>query len=850
MNYHKRALALTASAALAALPVFGQQTTTTTEEETVQLDAFVVTEMADFADQAILGTTPVAFTAFDKDTITKELGSRDIPLVMNSAPSIYATEDSGGAGDARVNVRGFSQRNVAILINGVPTNDMENGWLYWSNWDGLGDVSQSIQLQRGLSNTSLPMPSIGGTLNIITDPSASEMGGSVKGELGSDGFWKVTGVFSTGILEDKFALTVGAVHKEGDGKFDYGWTKGEGYYLGATWFVNDKNRLELYGIAAPQQHGQRFDANIAVWSVKEAKKLGYTDAQIAAVNAFNNSPRFYGSGPLDAGFDFNSNAAPVDSSYTGQQYYWGGLHSRYDANFMNERVNYFNKPQVNLNWFSELSDNAKLATVFYWSGGQGGGSGTYGSIQRYGYDSPYSQNYDWNATIERNQNRTPDSNGELQSYGILRNSNNEQNTYGIISKLTYEFSEEWSLTAGVDWRTAEIDHYREVRDLLGGDYYYYSGNDFDSADQRKKRLGDKIAYFNTNTVDWLGLFATGKYNSGPIDAFGTIGYSDISYSYLDHFADDGTGNKVYTEANGLDGAQIKGGISYKFTEQFSAFANAGWVDRAPIFDGAIDDTTGQLVPDPTNETYTSFEIGARWATPSENFWVSANAYFTTWRDLTGTDVDEQADIVTYQRGINSDYNGVEIEAAYKLNDWVRFDAAASFGDWTYVSDVDYTQYSISTGQELPSTGDKLYLDGIKVGDQPQTQLAYAVTFFPTDGLSVKLQGRSYSNYYADYDVFTRNDQTDREQSWKIPSYTVFDLHVYYDLPADWGPFNVSLFAHVFNLLDETYISDANDNSSYEGLPPGLEGVESHSAQSAAVFFGQKLNWNIGARFRF
>ena len=29
------------------------------------------------------------------------------------------------------------------MINGVPQNDMENGWVYWSNWDGVGDVTSS-----------------------------------------------------------------------------------------------------------------------------------------------------------------------------------------------------------------------------------------------------------------------------------------------------------------------------------------------------------------------------------------------------------------------------------------------------------------------------------------------------------------------------------------------------------------------------------------------------------------------------------------------------------------------------------------------------------------------------------
>ena len=27
------------------------------------------------------------------------------------------------------------------MVNGVPVNDMESGWVYWSNWSGLADVT-------------------------------------------------------------------------------------------------------------------------------------------------------------------------------------------------------------------------------------------------------------------------------------------------------------------------------------------------------------------------------------------------------------------------------------------------------------------------------------------------------------------------------------------------------------------------------------------------------------------------------------------------------------------------------------------------------------------------------------
>ena len=84
-------------------------------------------------------------------------------------------------------------------------------------------------------------------------------------------------------------------------------------------------------------------------------------------------------------------------------------------------------------------------------------------------------------------------------------------------------SDEVNVTVGVDWRTAEIDHYREVRDLLGGDYYRYTGNDFDSEADCNKGLGDKLDYHFTNTVDWLGFTGQGEYSSGPITGYGMAG---------------------------------------------------------------------------------------------------------------------------------------------------------------------------------------------------------------------------------------------------------------------------------------------------------------------------------------
>jgi iron complex outermembrane recepter protein len=175
------------------------------------------------ADRATERQTPVAFTDIPKSQLQEQLGSQDIPMVLNTSPSIYATEQGGGAGDARINVRGFDQTNVTIMINGLEQNDMENGWLYWSDWAGLGDVTSSVQIQRGLSATTSAVPSIGGTINMITDPAEQNFGIQFKQEYGNGTFWKSTLTANSGLINDKFAFNLAVVRGFSDGIVDTTW---------------------------------------------------------------------------------------------------------------------------------------------------------------------------------------------------------------------------------------------------------------------------------------------------------------------------------------------------------------------------------------------------------------------------------------------------------------------------------------------------------------------------------------------------------------------------------------------------------------------------------------------------
>ena len=99
-------------------------------EEDVKVDFALAVDAITLTDVEVLASrasekTPVAYTTVGKEEMELRLGSQDIPMALNTTPSVYATQQGGGAGDARINIRGFNQRNVAVMINGVPQNDME-----------------------------------------------------------------------------------------------------------------------------------------------------------------------------------------------------------------------------------------------------------------------------------------------------------------------------------------------------------------------------------------------------------------------------------------------------------------------------------------------------------------------------------------------------------------------------------------------------------------------------------------------------------------------------------------------------------------------------------------------------
>jgi len=428
------------------------------------------------------------------------------------------------------------------------------------------------------------------------------------------------------------------------------------------------------------------------------------------------------------------------------------------------------------------------------------------------------------------------------------------------------------MSFGLDWRTSEIEHYREVRDLLGNDFFYHENNAFEVYDPSKrsmlfKKLGDRIDYNNVNKVNWFGGYVQAEYTEEKYTLYGNVALSTIKYDYTDFFRVDNrtdptdiSSGFLKQETDYITGYQFKGGASYRITNEWDVFLNGGYVNKVPIFDQVINDVNGTKVENPVNEKFFSFEAGVNARLDQNRVVIKLNGYFTNWMDRArsiNVQNEDGSDGLVRLDGINSRHMGAELEFAWQPVRCFRFDLASSLANWTYVDDV--------SGSYIPDFGDPnseetytYYIKDLKVGDAPQFQLAAGVTFFFLNGVQANLTWRIYDNYYSQFDPFDRTDSAEvadnggvAPQVWQIPQYNIFDLHFSYRLPVTVGGVRVSVFGHVFNVLDDLFIQDATDNSAFNGYRDSDgDYYESHSASSAEVYLGTPRSFNAGFRLEF
>jgi outer membrane cobalamin receptor len=760
--------------------------------------------------------TPIAASSVGQVYIDEHGAGAEFPELMKLTPGVTVTRGGGGYGDSRINIRGFSSNNVALLINGIPVNDVEAGKIYWNDWAGLEDVTTSMQVQRGLGASTIAVPSMGGTIDISTRSTDLKEGGTVSQSIGSYGAQKTLVSYSTGLGANGWASSFLLSRATGNSPTAEGlYYTGYNYFANISKVIGTNQTLSFNYMGASQRHGQLYTYNY--------------------VSTFQNAPQ---------GSRYNSD--------------WGYLNGQ---QFSAEQ-NYYNKPLASINYNWKINETISWSTVAYGTWGTGAAdylAGSYGTLlpgqtgevpRTGGTYSPI----DFNAITAKNiAANTASGNGAATAY--MQDVINNHQQYGVISTIKKKVKDITYL-AGVDLRDYTGEHFDKADNLLGSSYIQdtYTVNSSTGVatgninnKNNQAAFGQKFNNDYTYDVVSEGVYAQAEYNKNDLTAFLTLSGSNTSNRRIDYF-NYTAGNQDSKWINFL-GYQAKGGVNYNLDAHNNIYANIGYIQRAPLVGSLFLNKNNTINTGAIPEKLFDYELG--YSFTSSQFTANVNAYRTSYRDRSQiftnyTQGDNPSPIYTNVTGLNEMHQGIEADAKYRPVQGVVLGGMISIGDYYYTSNTGAAQVTTETGAAA-TTIPSLLLKGLKVGDpstsgtSAQTTAAGSLDVKVLSHVTLGAQYLYYSHYFASYNpskITTTNGFSQGEfQPYDIPNVGTLDLNVLFKFKM--AGFDAEFIGNVYNVLNTKYISDAYETNPTAGLTPAqrIGGVSFTQPPTIGVNYG-------------
>lgn len=815
------------------------------EPEAIALEDVTIT-----GQMARTQQTPVAVSQVTALEIEERLAGQEFPEVLKNTPGVHANGQGGGWGDSEIWMRGFDNTNVATMINGVPMNDMEGGTVYWSNWQGLSDVTSVMQTQRGMGASKLSSPSVGGTINIVTRGIDAKRGGYVSYSMGNDGYNKVAFTVSTGLMKNGWAITVLGSRTWGKGYVQGTGFEGYSYFANISKRINENHQLSLTGFGAPQWHWTRPSGSSGALTLAEWNRV----AQY-----------------MPSGMDRRQ----YNPSY--------GLDKRGEQAGTN--YNQYHKPQISLNHIWQIDDVSSLSTTVYTSIGRGfgrtaengaGSSYSYSDLTRGAYNGVITTTFRDQTTGMFDYAMVQEINHQAALEGrsselVICENRNYHNWVGLVSTYDRKFLDCLEMTAGVDVRWYQGIHQAVVSDLFGGDFYIDATRASVLPENNPNRNNDAwvyehlgvgdIAYRDyTGTIVQEGVFGSLEYSKNNLSAFINASIS-LNHNWR-------TDRYYYDNVTARDsvvrlGGTIKGGINYKFAKYHNVFLNAGFISRAPKYQAIYMSvsTSNAINNEAKNEKIASVEVG--YGFENQYAAIHVNGYFTEWMDKSMTKYGnlsdpDQTQFYMNMTGVNARHMGIEFEAKARPTKWLELSAMFSIGDWKWDSDsvigraYDEHGFAMTADGQRTEIGAadhawaKINMKGIHVGGQAQTTANFGVVFKPFKGFRLggeyTLYDRNYSYYSFSGSNLTLGKEMNIVEPYRCPLGGSLDLRASYSF--DMGPLRATIAGNVTNVLNQYYIEKAWSANT------ATQTVSENTKDNIYFFYNKGRQWNIRLKLQF
>nr|WP_195458169.1 TonB-dependent receptor [Alistipes sp. D31t1_170403_E11] len=671
------------------------------------------------------------FAEFDSDSSSSD--TQALPSSLSSSKDLFNNIASYRFSEMRFNVRGYDSQYSDIYLNGIRFNDAMTGYGPWSLWSGLNDATRNQENYTGLQASDFGIGGIGGMTNINARASQMRKGFRVSVSNGNQMYrFRAMVSYGSGQLDNgwSYAFSVGT-RQGGNGYVDGVYYNSYSYFASAEKLFGQNHRLALTLLASPSERG--------------AQQASTDEAYRLFGNNYYNPNVGYQAGKLRNSRVRNTHEPIVMLNYTwdmsGNTRLNAATSLRFGKNGYSALTwNGGSDPRGDYYRFMPTSDFTQVVP----------GITTDETIYFYMQDALTAANV-WDGMIDYDQlyNRNHYIDTELtklmgnqyRSNYMIEERHTDQLDYNFAANVEHNMRNNMRIVGGVNLRVNRTNYYSQVKDLMGGDYWYdidkfaerdmasatAAQNDLDyywaTGHARIARRGDKYGYYYRahllETNAWANYtWAVGGFSLGLA---GSVGYSNM---YREGMWRKGLfPNNSKGDSKKLDYLTYEGKLSlgYKFSGAHSIEANVGYMQQAPKFATAFVSPRTRNTTTPGLKAEKVFAADLTYNLNLPYVKARLSGYYTT--------IEDQSKVISFyddiQRsftnfamsGIDKRHYGVELGLSVPVWQGLSVVGALSWGDYTYTSNANFVQTVDNVDRIVLK--DKVNWDGYHVESSPQ-----------------------------------------------------------------------------------------------------------------------------------
>lgn len=671
------------------------------------------------------------FAEFDSDSSSSD--TQALPSSLSSSKDLFNNIASYRFSEMRFNVRGYDSQYSDIYLNGIRFNDAMTGYGPWSLWSGLNDATRNQENYTGLQASDFGVGGIGGMTNINARASQMRKGFRVSVSNGNQMYrFRAMVSYGSGQLDNgwSYAFSVGT-RQGGNGYVDGVYYNSYSYFASAEKLFGQNHRLALTLLASPSERG--------------AQQASTDEAYRLFGNNYYNPNVGYQAGKLRNSRVRNTHEPIVMLNYTwdmsGNTRLNAATSLRFGKNGYSALTwNGGSDPRGDYYRFMPTSDFTQVVP----------GITTDETIYFYMQDALTAANV-WDGMIDYDQlyNRNHYIDTELtklmgnqyRSNYMIEERHTDQLDYNFAANVEHNMRNNMRIVGGVNLRVNRTNYYSQVKDLMGGDYWYdvdkfaerdmasatAAQNDLDyywsTGHARIARRGDKYGYYYRahllETNAWANYtWAVGGFSLGVA---GSVGYSNM---YREGMWRKGLfPNNSKGDSKKLDYLTYEGKLSlgYKFSGAHSIEANVGYMQQAPKFATAFVSPRTRNTTTPGLKAEKVFAADLTYNLNLPYVKARLSGYYTT--------IEDQSKVISFyddtrssftnfaMSGIDKRHYGLELGLSVPVWQGLSVVGALSWGDYTYTSNPNFVQTVDNVDKIVLK--DKVNWDGYHVESSPQ-----------------------------------------------------------------------------------------------------------------------------------